>query len=137
MNTGTHEKGDMEIEMEMMQQQQQQQKIVVLVSMGFSEQLAAEALKATAGDILKATDWILSRTQSCPNPNPVNDYVATSTSNPTSTPPSSSASSSTLDNADAPPPSSLSINITSNFQPKIDRFFHFPPKTPTIPHCQI
>ncbi|XP_009789799.1 uncharacterized protein LOC107813184 [Nicotiana tabacum] len=69
-----------------------------LLSMGFPQDLAAEALTATGGDIVKATDWILQK-DSC-NFNP------------------KSLSSSTTDQRSSPPP----------FQPKIDRFFQFQSK---------
>ncbi|XP_009587697.1 uncharacterized protein [Nicotiana tomentosiformis] len=75
-----------------------------LLSMGFPQDLAVEALTATGGDIVKATDWILHK-DSC-NFNP------------------KSLSPSTTDEHSSPPP----------FQPKIDRFFQFQskPLTPTF-----
>ena len=66
-----------------------------MLSMGFSEELAARAIAATGGkSIHKATEWILNDTQNSssthanPNPNP---------------------------NSASPP---------TPFQPKLDRFFH-------------
>ncbi|KAK6157062.1 hypothetical protein DH2020_011310 [Rehmannia glutinosa] len=77
-----------------------------LVNMGFPTDLAAQALAAAAGDLLKATDWLLNHNNNDPPPD-----------NLTQTPPSSSSS----------PPI---------VQPKINRFFHLhtkkdqnPPKT--------
>ncbi|CAI9100889.1 OLC1v1038077C1 [Oldenlandia corymbosa var. corymbosa] len=80
---------------EMMQEQ--------LVNMGFSEALAAEALETTGGDIIKATDWLLSR-GNC-NRSHQNDDAAVSIHNNT-----------------PPPPSTSKVG---NFQPKIDCFFNF------------
>ncbi|KAK4735808.1 hypothetical protein R3W88_010069 [Solanum pinnatisectum] len=84
-----------------------------LVSMGFSEDIAVEALTATGGDIVKATEWILSHghnhkgSQDSCNFNPIS---------------SSSSGSPTTAAHDHHP-----------FQPKIDRFFQFQskPLTPT------
>lgn len=97
---------------EMMETQEE----VELVSMGFPHTLAAEALKATGGDILKATDWILSRsTPRSPPPSITNTITHPTSPSDDNSPPSASASASL------------------NFQPKIDRFFHFRHETQTQP----
>lgn len=83
-----------------------------LVSMGFSEDIAAEALTATGGDIVKATEWILSR------PNNHKSSQDSCNFNPIS---SSSSGSPTA-----------AANDHHPFQPKIDRFFQFQSK-PLIP----
>ncbi|KAL6976009.1 hypothetical protein U1Q18_024804 [Sarracenia purpurea var. burkii] len=76
-----------------------------LLSMGFSGQLAAEALAATGGkSILRATEWILTHTQKTTDSNP-NSSPSPSTPNSASTP----------------------------FQPKLDRFFHFQSKPSVAP----
>ncbi|KAL0354254.1 UNVERIFIED_CONTAM: ATPase WRNIP1 [Sesamum angustifolium] len=69
-----------------------------LVSMGFPTDLAAQALAAGGGNLLKATDWLLNQ----------NNHQPPSIAQ-TPTPPSSNSS----------PPV---------VQPKINRFFHFHPK---------
>lgn len=100
-----------------------------LVSMGFPDSLAAEALEAAGGDILKATDWILSRGHSTPSPPP-----------PSPPPPPHHATDTAValqplqvhhENTPPPPlsPAAAAAAGSSNFQPKIDRFFHFHPKT--------
>lgn len=66
-----------------------------LLSMGFSNELAAEALAATGGkSTLKATEWILTH-RSSPNPSPNPNHNSNPNPNP------------------------------SPNQPKLDRFFHF------------
>ncbi|KAM3380479.1 ATPase WRNIP1 [Capsicum galapagoense] len=84
-----------------------------LVSMGFSDDIAAEALTATGGDIIKATEWILSHKGSQENSSNFN-RISSSSGSPTAA---------THDHHPSPPP----------FQPKIDRFFQFQskPLTPT------
>ncbi|KAK2378337.1 replication factor C subunit [Trifolium repens] len=69
-----------------------------LLSMGFPDELAAQALAATGGkSTVKATEWILTH-------KPNSTTLANSSSSPSS-----------------PSPSSLAA-----FQPKLDRFFHTP-----------
>lgn len=53
-------------------------KVATLVSFGFEEEIARKALKASGGDIEKATDWIFNPTASGPS-----DMDATSSSGPT------------------------------------------------------
>ncbi|KAI3702917.1 hypothetical protein L6452_28671 [Arctium lappa] len=53
-------------------------KVATLVSFGFEEEIARKALKASGGDIEKATDWIFNPTSSGPS-----DMDATSSSGPT------------------------------------------------------
>ncbi|XP_030527860.2 ATPase WRNIP1 [Rhodamnia argentea] len=82
-----------------------------LLSMGFSDELAAEALAATGGkSTLRATEWILTRRSSSSSSSP---SPATANPNPSASP-----------NPDPPP-----------FQPKLDRFFHFhsKPSNPSPP----
>ncbi|KAK4594148.1 hypothetical protein RGQ29_018006 [Quercus rubra] len=81
-----------------------------LLSMGFPDELAAQALAATGGkSTLKATEWILNHKST-----PATATAATTTTT-TSTPP--------------PPP--INNNNPSPFQPKLDRFFHFHSKPST------
>ncbi|CAN4086564.1 unnamed protein product [Withania somnifera] len=77
-----------------------------LVSMGFPQDIAAEALTATGGDIVKATEWILSHRHNH------NDKGS-----------QDSCNFNPISSSESPPP----------FQPKIDRFFQFQskPQTPT------
>ncbi|KAJ9705959.1 hypothetical protein PVL29_003868 [Vitis rotundifolia] len=78
-----------------------------LLSMGFPDDLASQALAATGGkSILKATEWILGRNKS---------DSQTPDENPNSSP--------------SPSP--------SPFQPKLDRFFHFQSKPSNPPQIQI
>lgn len=93
-----------------------------LVSMGFPNSLAAEALKAAGGDIVKATDWILSRSQTTPSP----PHRHTADTAIALQPPQIHH-----DNSPSPPPPLSPAAASSNFQPKIDRFFHFRCKTQT------
>ncbi|MCD7454307.1 hypothetical protein HAX54_024319 [Datura stramonium] len=96
-----------------------------LVSMGFPEDIAAEALTATGGDIVKATEWILSHalsnkgSQDSCNFNP----VSSSSWSPPPPPPPTTTTTTAQDHHPSTPP----------FQPKIDRFFTFQskPLTPT------
>ncbi|KAL8474235.1 hypothetical protein ACS0TY_030893 [Phlomoides rotata] len=69
-----------------------------LVNMGFSTDLATQALASAAGDLLKATDWLLNQDRRPP----------------------------TVAETQTPPPSSEST--PPNVQPKINRFFHLNPK---------
>ncbi|KAL6347177.1 hypothetical protein AAG906_012758 [Vitis piasezkii] len=79
-----------------------------LLSMGFPDDLASQALAATGGkSILKATEWILGRNKS---------DSQTPDENPNSSP--------------SPSPS------LSPFQPKLDRFFHFQSKPSNPPQIQ-
>ncbi|XP_059661890.1 uncharacterized protein LOC132307979 [Cornus florida] len=73
-----------------------------LLSMGFPDELAAEALAATGGkSIVKATEWILNhKTDSNPTLNP--SPTTTTTTTPT-----------------------ILADASTPFQPKIDRFFNF------------
>ncbi|KAJ8536107.1 hypothetical protein K7X08_034508 [Anisodus acutangulus] len=82
-----------------------------LISMGFPVDSAAEALTATGGDIIKATEWILSHGH---NNNHKDPQDSSNNFNPIS-------------------PSSTESPTTPPFQPKIDRFFTFQSKpiTPT------
>lgn len=79
-----------------------------LVSMGFPGDIAAEALLATGGDIVKATEWILSHRHNHNHKGSQDSSIFNpiTPESPTTTPP---------------------------FQPKIDRFFQFQskPQTPT------
>nr|GMC73712.1 ATPase WRNIP1 [Ipomoea batatas] len=77
-----------------------------LLAMGFSEELASQALIATAGDVNKATEWILS--------------------NPDGQRASQDSVSSSLPAPDQP--------STSPFQPKINRFFQSKPSSVNIHH---
>ncbi|KAL3849026.1 hypothetical protein ACJIZ3_010908 [Penstemon smallii] len=72
-----------------------------LVSMGFSDDSAAEALAANGGDLLRATDWLLNPNTTNNNHHPPPNISQPETSN-SSTPPTT--------------------------QPKINRFFQFPTK---------
>ncbi|KAI5677720.1 hypothetical protein M9H77_08670 [Catharanthus roseus] len=76
-----------------------------LLSMGFSEELAAEALLATDADVLRATDWILSRFRP---PFPSNQQEQQQNSR----------------QEDVPAPVPSSNSSPPNFQLKINRFFH-------------
>ncbi|KAJ7964632.1 ATPase WRNIP1 [Quillaja saponaria] len=91
-----------------------------LLSMGFPDELAAQALAATGGkSTVKATEWILTHKPSTtssfnPNPNPI--------PNPNPNPNSNS-------NSNANANANLNSNqIPSPIQPKLDRFFHFQSK---------
>ena len=80
-----------------------------LLSMGFPDELAAQALAATGGkSTLKATEWIL---------------------NHKSTPATATATAATTTTSTPPPP--INNNNPSPFQPKLDRFFHFHSKPST------
>ncbi|KAI4308599.1 hypothetical protein L6164_031655 [Bauhinia variegata] len=71
-----------------------------LLSMGFPDELAAQALAATGGkSTVKATEWILTQTQKS-SPNSGSDQSSDPTQNPNPSP----------------------------FQPKLDRFFNFKSK---------
>ncbi|KAL3510156.1 hypothetical protein ACH5RR_029557 [Cinchona calisaya] len=105
-----------------------------LISMGFPDSLASEALKVSGGDILKATDWILSSScipYSSPHDDTTTSASGTNLMDPPPTSTSTSTSTSINDDNSRPPPSPPLSAASSNFQPKIDRFFHFRPKTPT------
>lgn len=69
-----------------------------LLNMGFSQEKATEALLATGGDVIRAAEWILSGDHSC--------HSDTSNANQNKKEPTHQPSS------------------ASNFQSKIDRFFH-------------
>ncbi|GLT79477.1 hypothetical protein SLA2020_509640 [Shorea laevis] len=78
-----------------------------LLSMGFPDELAAQALAATGGkSTVKATEWILS-------------HKSSNTNNNT--------------NSNSPNPSPLPLPPSPSFQPKLDRFFNFPSKTSPEP----
>ncbi|XP_030456111.2 uncharacterized protein LOC115677157 [Syzygium oleosum] len=85
-----------------------------LLSMGFSDELAAEALAATGGkSTLQATEWILAQ-RSSSSTSPPAAAAAAASPNPNAGP-----------NPNPPP-----------FQPKLDRFFHFhsrPSSNPSPP----
>ncbi|WJX59876.1 hypothetical protein P8452_45150 [Trifolium repens] len=79
-----------------------------LLSMGFPDELAAQALAATGGkSTVKATEWILTH-------KPNSTTLVNSSSSPSS-----------------PSPSSLPA-----FQPKLDRFFHTPPQPNNVSQQQ-
>ncbi|KAH7534017.1 hypothetical protein FEM48_Zijuj04G0193100 [Ziziphus jujuba var. spinosa] len=92
-----------------------------LLSMGFPYELAAQALAATGGkSTLKATEWILHHhkppsSSTMPSSNPTNPNP-----NPNPNP-----------NAN-PNPSPSPSSSGRPFQPKLDRFFHFHSKPPSI-----
>ncbi|XAR48365.1 Adenosinetriphosphatase [Bertholletia excelsa] len=81
-----------------------QEKEQLLKSMGFPEELVAQALAATGGKcIISATDWILNSSNSVSSSDPNNSSPGGSPANP---------------------------NSSTPIQPKIDRFFHSQSKPP-------
>ncbi|KAI5432568.1 uncharacterized protein LOC127117462 [Lathyrus oleraceus] len=85
-----------------------------LLSMGFPDELAAQALAATGGkSTVKATEWILTHKPTTTTTTTTNNNNPSPSPSPSPPPP--------------PPPSSFA------FQPKLDRFFQNPNPNPSPP----